>query len=374
MAKVLTVSCKYCFCPTRVFSNGTKVPCVWCKEENDNSSFKVRTSDRCEKCADKVGDKLCKRCSSPSGYVEGDRTVAKGKEVVDFRKRSMLIGPYISWDQFNRDIIDFSDSIKGKGYDAVIGIPRSGLAVASQMSIRLGLPLYSLGEYGPIYLAGGLRVRRRGEEIEPKKALLVEDSTASGHSFAEAEKWMGELMTKWGVGRAAIYTVPGQIEYLAEYHRELDLPHWFEWNLLWNKWIMDQWKVGVDFDGILCPDFTPEQDDDGWRYLDAMKNARCLVPQGTHIYAIITARLNKYRPWTEDWLRDHGITYDHLIMAPWEDPHERSMNCIGSYKAEHCESLGVGMFVESCPVQSQIIRDKRYQPVLCPALGGSIAK
>ena len=96
--------------------------------------------------------------------------------------------------------------------------------------------------------------------------------------------------------------------------------------------------------------------------------------QGTHIYAIITARLEKYRPWTEDWLRQHGITYDNLVMGPWVDKEERAKFCLGTYKADHCERLGIGMFVESCPVQSQIIKARRYQPVLCPALGGSIAK
>ena len=293
----------------------------------------------------------------------------------DHRQRSLLIGPYISWQQFNQDILDFSDSIKGKGYDAVIGVPRSGMVVASQMSIRLGVPLYSLGEYGPIYLGGGLRVRRRSEDIlEPKKALLVEDSTASGHSFKEATTWMSDAMQTWDVHKAAIYATQSQSKNLDEWHRELDLPHWFEWNLLWNKFVMEQWKIGVDFDGILCPDFTPEQDDDGWRYLDAMKKARCLVPAGTHIYAIITARLEKYRPWTEDWLKKHDITYDHLIMGPWIDSDDRRKFCLGSYKAEHCEKLDVGMFVESCPVQAKVMKTKRPHQVLCPALGGSIAR
>lgn len=373
MAETLTVSCKYCFSPTRVSVDGSPSPCVWCNELNDADSFRVKSSKRCEKCATEIGNGFCPRCSKPgtTNYAGGTVT---GKANVDYRKRSILIGPYISWGQFNADILDFADSIKGKGYDAVIGVPRSGMVVASQMSIRLGIPLYSLGEFGPIYLGGGLRVRRRGESTEPKKALLVEDSTASGHSFLEAENWMDEAMQEWNVGKAAIYAVPGQIDELAEYHRELELPHWFEWNLLWNKWMMDQWKIGVDFDGILCPDFTPEQDDDGWRYLDAMKKARCLVPAGTHIYAIITARLEKYRPWTEDWLRKHEITYDNLIMAPWEDAEQRKRFCLGTYKAEHCQKLEVGMFVESCPHQSHIIKSKRHQPVLCPALGGSIAK
>jgi hypoxanthine phosphoribosyltransferase len=371
MAKVLTVSCKHCLQPTRVSATGGLTDCLWCGKENDNSSSKVISSNRCERCGKEIGDDFCVRCVNQSSCTASR---AVGKESVDFRKRAILIGPYISWQQFNQDILDFSDSLKGKGYDAVIGVPRSGMVVASQMSIRLGVPLYSLGEYGPIHLGGGLRVRSRDEMPDPSKALLVEDSTASGYSFKEACNWMGEAMENWNVHKAAIYSTGKQTESLDEYHRELELPHWFEWHLMWSSYLMEQWKVGVDFDGILCPDFTPEQDDDGWRYLDAMKKARCLVPAGTHIHAIITARLEKYRPWTQDWLEKHGVTYNHLVMGHWQTKEDRARACLGSYKAEQCDKFDVGMFVESCPHQSQIIKSKRPHPVLCPALGGSVAR
>lgn len=319
--------------------------------------------DHCEKCGSK-GSGICTNCTS-------DNPVPRK---INYRERSMLIGPYISWQQFNQDILDFSDSIKGKGYDAVIGVPRSGMVVASQMSIRLGVPLYSLGEYGPIYLGGGLRVRKRDTSLDPSKALLVEDSTASGYSFKEAVAWMDETMQSWNVHKAAIYATESQLPNLDEWHRELELPHWFEWNLIWNEIVMQGLKVGVDFDGILCPDFAPDEDDDGWKYLEKMKNTRCLVPQGTHIYAIITARMEKYRPFTEDWLRKHGITYQHLIMGKWESNEEREQHCMGTYKAEHCDKLGVGMYIESCPHQAKVIKSLRSHAVLCPALGGSIAK
>lgn len=375
MAKTITVKCQSCQCPTRVDLQSNYSACIWCNAPCNTECKQLKQSEFCEKCNRNIGESICSVCSHGKSQGKNIKKVARTTEAVDYVKRAMLVGPYISWQHFNQDIIDFSDSIKGKGYDAVIGVPRSGMVVASQMSIRLGVPLYSLGEFGPIYLGGGLRVRRRNAELpQPKNALLVEDSTASGYSFKEAVGWMGDAMFEWNVKKAAIYATQSQLQNLNEWHRELELPHWFEWNLLWNKFVMENWKVGVDFDGILCPDFTPEQDDDGWRYLDAMKKARCLVPGGTHIYAIITARLEKYRPWTEDWLRKHDITYDHLIMGPWEDLEQRARFCLGSYKAEHCEKLDVGMFVESCPHQSHIIKSKRHQPVLCPALGGSIAK
>jgi len=371
MAKTLTVICESCGKPTKVYGNGASVSCVWCKREANSSCRKVKSSLLCEKCCTYTGDELCKICSE--GLQLG-KTRSVGASQVDYRLRSLLLGPYISWSQFNQDIIDFSDSLKGKGYDAVIGVPRSGMVVASQMSIRMGLPLYSIGEYGPISLGGGLRVRRRSNAGDPKNALLVEDSTASGSSMKEAVEWMGDAMQEWGVSTAAVYTTDAQKKNLSEYHRVINLPHWFEWNLIWNQVLMGRRKVGVDFDGILCPDFTSEQDDDGWKYLNAMQDTKCLVPKNTHVYAIITARLEKYRPWTEDWLRKYGITFDHLIMGQWETKKERQGHCIGKYKADHCKKLSCEIFVESDAIQASIIKDNSDVAVICPELGGSIAK
>jgi len=374
MAKIITVSCKHCGSPTKVKASGEPAKCVWCKREASSQMRNLGHSDRCEKCGSNVGDNFCPRCTGSCDHQENRKSFAVTKEAVEFQQKSKLIGPYISWGQFNRDIIDFSDSLKGKGYDAVIGVPRSGLVVASQMSIRMGLPLYSISEYGPIYLGGGLRVRDRFDLSDHKKALLVEDSTATGFSMREAVEWMDEAMRTWNVRKAAVYATGSQTKKIDEYHRKLELPHWFEWNLLWNKMVMEGLNVCVDFDGILCPDFTTEQDDDGWRYIEAMKSAKSLATEGTHIHGIVTARLEKYRPWTEDWLRKHGITFNYLIMGKWETKDERSTQCIGSYKAKKATELGAKLFVESCPLQAKVIRSKSNIAVLCPKLGGSIAK
>jgi hypoxanthine phosphoribosyltransferase len=360
--------------PTRVSVDGEITSCVWCGKDVDANCRKTKQSAVCEKCGKNVGDDFCECCEMQKDTSYVQRPIIRGKTQVDFHKNTSLLGPYITWEQFNNDIIDFSDSLKGKGYDAVIGVPRSGLAVATQMSIRLGVPLYSVGEYGPVLLGGGLRVRRRNADEEPKKALLVEDSSNTGFSLKEAEQWLGEAAQLWNVKKAAIYSTESQLANLHEYHRSLELPHFFEWNLIWNDRFMVRRNVGVDFDGILCTDFTTEEDDDGWRYIDAMKNKRCLVPSKTHVYAIITARLQKYRPWTEDWLRKHGIAFDHLIMGDWDTKEEREKDCIASYKAKKCKELGIRFFIESSIHQANIMKEKLDHPILCPALGGSITK
>lgn len=371
MAKVLTVSCKHCLLPTRVDASGSAAKCVWCQKQVDSTCRVVKSKPTCEKCDKHIGDDFCDDCANGQ-TPKNTSTVAKGSRAVAFRKQSDLIGPYISWEQFNKDILEFADQLKGKGYDAVIGVPRSGMIVATQMSVRLGIPLYCVTEFGPVYLGGGLRVRRRIEDLpDPKKALLVEDSSASGFSFREAEKWMDESMSFWNVKKACLYVTRCQLKSVSEYFRQLELPHWFEWNLLWNQVIMRDRKVAVDFDGILCDDFTSEQDDDGWRYLDALKNMRCLVPQGTHLHAIITARLEKYRPWTEDWLRNHGVTFKHLIMGQWANKEEREKDCIAAYKAKNCVQVHAGMFIESDANQAKSMKQLIDIPILCPNLGGS---
>lgn len=378
MVKVIGVLCDHCQSPCRLAPGEGVISCVWCGEDvSEACERRYVPNDQCEHCAKLVGQDVCYECRKGEGLAEPEKRHVVEKLTEDkMRDREILVGPWITESDLHREAIDFADSLKDKGYDSLCGIPRSGLLVANIMSIRMGLPLYLASDLGPVYAGGGLRVRRRQETPEnPRRMLLVEDSTASGHSFREIEgKWGEETLRAVGAVRAAVYATPDQVPHLAEFHRELPLPHWFAWNLLWNPFVMDAWKVGVDFDGVLCPDFEWSQDDDGWRYLAAMKSRRCLVPRGCHFHAIITARLEKYRPQTSDWLERFGITTDNLVMGPWRNNQERAGACIGSWKADHCDRLGVGMFVESDGDQARVISARRPQPVLCPALGGSIAQ
>ena len=284
-------------------------------------------------------------------------------------ERNQFIGQYVSFKQLHKDIAEFASSLMSrKDITAIAGVPRSGLMVASELSIRLGLPLYTLGENGLQSLLPGLRVRHKQEN--KGKTLIVEDSTASGRSIKEAKELIG---SREDILYGCIYAADPGRGSMDLYHKELQLPHWFEWNLFGNSYLLTGMKGGTDFDGILCPDCLPEDDDDGDRYINWMKNVPCQTRIGPEtIPYIITARLEQYRSITEEWLSKHQIAYKNLVMGPWKNINERSKVCIGSWKAEMMKQHDVYLFIESDPQQASIITKITPRPVICPALGTSL--
>ena len=104
---------------------------------------------------------------------------------------------------------------------------------------------------------------------------------------------------------AAVYVNPSAIAKPDVWVHDLPWPHLLEWNLF-NSVLLD--SFAIDFDGILCHDCPPADDDDGERYLAWMENARPLhLVRKSPVKLIITARLEKYRPQTLAWMERWGV-------------------------------------------------------------------
>lgn len=278
--------------------------------------------------------------------------------------RNFFVSRWFTVDDLRADVKEFTSTVSLLQFDAIAGVPRSGMMVASDIAVRLGLPLLSVGPRGLEQLNAGLRVRENIGDY--KKILVMEDSSASGNSIREARGWVGD---RSGVLYGAIYATEMAASKLDIHHKDLELPHWFEWNMLGNPHLSKDVSIGIDFDGILCPDFTAAQDDDGDGYITAMETMPVNIHPGVNtVRNIITARLGKYRSHTVNWLDRHRIKFDRLTMGPWKSKDERDGHCIGSWKAGHCKKLGVQVFIESCPTQAKIIAQKaRGTAVICPA-------
>src|SRR5690606_15176720 len=114
---------------------------------------------------------------------------------------------------------------------------------------------------------------------------------------------------------AAVYVNPFARVKPDVWVRDLPWPHLLEWNLF-NSVLSP--SMAVDFDGILCHDCPPQDDDDGPRYARFLREVQPLyVMRKTVVQLIVTARLEKYRPQTLDWLARHGIAVKTLVMGPW---------------------------------------------------------
>lgn len=128
------------------------------------------------------------------------------------------------------------------------------------------------------------------------------------------------------------------------------LPHYPKRNLFNGFHTKD---LALDLDVILCHDCPARDDDDVPRYAEFLRTSQSLyVPRHSDVPLIATARLEKYRDTTEQWLTLHGIQYQWLLMGPWKLLAERTPKRVTRFKAEAYRNSAAQIFVESCPRQA----------------------
>ena len=89
---------------------------------------------------------------------------------------------------------------------------------------------------------------------------------------------------------------------------------------------------------------------------------------------IVTARIEKYRKPTVEWLNKHGVRFRQLIMHPAKTLAERNRDDIPAFKARHFEHWAQRhhavpkplMFIESDDWQSRRINEITGRLVVCP--------
>ena len=251
--------------------------------------------------------------------------------------------------------------------DAVVGISRSGLLPATALAVELHRPLYSVGRHnGVVALDGGRRMVRRVDKRDLKKILLIDDTIARGVIMTAVLPVVKKHFPDSEVITAAIYVPASGLHFVDYCAVEYDMPHYLLYNL-WSAPSHCNWTL-FDMDGILCEDFLPEDDDDGPRYLAAMKTRKPIwLPRYSPI-RIVTARLERYREPTLAWLKEHNIEVGELVMGPWANNKERAGKIVQWKAARYAERKRVRLFVESDPIQAREIASLTKRPVLCPLL------
>ena len=95
-------------------------------------------------------------------------------------------------------------------------------------------------------------------------------------------------------------------------------------------------------------------------------NARPLYIPQAPINTIVTSRLEKYRPQTEQWLKEHHVSYGRLVMLDLPNAQERrKLGAHARFKAEIFEKSECLYFVESDPAQAREIALLSKKPVIC---------
>lgn len=294
------------------------------------------------------------------------------QETAERLRQSAGIGPrgerqgirFVRWTDFEQDILDLWRRLPWP-ISGIAGCPRSGMYAAAKLAILSGVPLWAADEAGPPKPVGHGQRLRMAKKAKPAGPLVVvEDSTFTGNNLRHAMKHCQP-----GTLSAVLYANPQAKIQPDIVGRWLPPPHFFEWHYFGSALAS---LTCFDLDGVLCDDCPPDVDDDGPRYAAwlAAVQPRSL-PRTYQAGAVVTARLERWRPQTEEWLARHGVKFRELVMGPWKSKADRAKASIGRWKASQYERFpGFTMFVESNPRQAaEIHAAARQRRVACNQTG-----
>lgn len=269
-----------------------------------------------------------------------------------------------------RSFKDLSNCIKKNvhklpSFDLIVGIPRSGMIPAYMIGMFLNKKVCSIDEL----INGILPSSGYSREIENtsyiKDVLIVDDSIHSGVALNKTKDklYSAGITHKYKIKYLAIYAREQSIKMIDYYFEIVPLPRVFQWNYL-NVKRSDSFCY--DIDGVLCVDPTNEENDDGEKYRNFILNAKPLYIPKSKIYAIVTSRLEKYRPETETWLKNHNIRYDNLFMLDVPSKEDRiRLNCHAKFKAEIYSLVKADLFIESNDKQAKEIAEITGRQTIC---------
>ncbi|MDW3219291.1 MAG: hypothetical protein R8F63_11830 [Acidimicrobiales bacterium] len=272
-----------------------------------------------------------------------------------------------------RDVGDLDNAIKRAlsafpaDIDLVAGIPRSGLLAANLFALHRGVPLADLdGLLEGRVLGTGARLDHTADTdiIESARRILVfDDSVFSGSAMAKARTRIDASPLADRVIYGAVFVIPSAAHLVDVACELVPPPRVFSWNLMSHS-VLE--RACVDMDGVLCVDPTPEENDDGPRYREFLRTAAPHMLPGREVQAIVTSRLEKYRPETEAWLAEHGVVYRALHMLDLPDAEtRRALNPHAAFKAEIYKQSDAILFAESHPGQAREIARLARKPVVC---------
>gem|GEM_PF-2716999 len=255
--------------------------------------------------------------------------------------------------------------------ELIVGIPRSGMLPATLLAVYLNLPLTdTMSLLHGKHAASSRNYRVSGDKNSTdirdyKKILVIDDSCNTGLSINEVKTAISNIPDcTTEVLYACVYAAPAAIEFVDLFFEIVPQPRVFEWNIMNHALVQASF---FDMDGVLCVDPNEEQNDDGEKYIDFILNAKPLWIPKFSIGAIVTSRLEKYRTYTEEWLKKAGVKYQNLVMLNLESKEERiRLGAHGPFKASiYGNNPAAVLFVESDPKQASFIAQATGKAVYC---------
>jgi len=260
-------------------------------------------------------------------------------------------------------------------FDAVCGVPRSGLIPAAYLATRRNVRMVDLCRLlsDPVNIIARSPLRSnnpimRSNRPFGNKLLIVDDATSDkGVTFQNIRSQLDTFKHDLDVSYASVYR-GAEATHADLYYETIPHPRMFGWNWF-RHWNLRQSMV--DCDGVLCEDWKsrPEENEDP-EFEDHVNNAKPLYIPDNPVQAIVTSRIEKYRKGTELWLKRHGVKYNTLIMHPAETPEQRRK--MGDHAERKAMAYAKGykskstiLFIESDEKQAKRIAQITKKPVLC---------
>jgi len=251
--------------------------------------------------------------------------------------------------------------------EMVAGIPRSGLLAANLIALYRNIPLGDLeGLLHARTLSSGPRCPSHGPGdflSKPRRVLVVDDSAGTGTQMQIARQKITDAKLGHHVRYGAVYVTKRAMADVDLFYQIVE-SRVFEWNLMHHCILK---KTCMDIDGVLCRDPSPQENDDGSRYANFLRNVTPNVIPTQEIACLVTCRLEKYRGPTEEWLRRHGVRYRELVMMDF--PSKEARIAAGQhaiYKARvYSGRRAAKLFIESSEKQAVAIARVAGKPVWC---------
>jgi hypothetical protein len=269
---------------------------------------------------------------------------------------------FFSLDHLNRLIVSSAHKIRAIPFDLVVHLPRSGTIPASLIATYLCKPLQSVDEF-----CARMPVNdRKSETIGGSRILVVDDSINEGIQLKAAVDRIRLSRPDARIKTLVVYdNIAGRPDRIFDCDYRLHChdapPYLMPWFLWKSAGIKD---AAIDMDGVLCRDCTRAEDDDGEQYQEFLRTAEVKFRPLKHkIGCIVTSRLEKYRPQTEEWLFINGFRCERLIMGPWASKAERKN--AAEWKAQIYRGLPQAFFIESSDKDAQIIAKASGKLVFC---------
>jgi len=242
-------------------------------------------------------------------------------------------------------------------YDLIVGIPRSGLLVASVIALKLGKPLTTPELFSQAYFWKSKLIDKKEEY---KNILLVDDSITSSKTMEESLQVIRSYCGNLNITKAALIVTEDSKDLVDLYYKIIPHPRIFEWNILHAK----KGKLAMDLDGVICENCPSGIDSDEELYTEWIKNAKPYLIPAFEIDVILSNRLEKYHSDTEEWLVKHGVRYKELILWNIQSKRERDGKH-AQRKIEILLKIRPDMFWESSFSEAKQIWAATKIPALC---------